>query len=267
MSDRTIDRHLLLISYYFAPTPSVGSVRAGGIAKFLPQFGWRVTVVTPGRPERSVPNSSIRETGDASLAANLKGWLGLSTDTALKDAWAASTRDTRARLRARVIEFVKGVVAVPDTYRGWVRHATTTARAVFREDPFDTVLTTSPPVSAHLVGRAVAKSCGVPWVADLRDLWSNDRNSTAPRWRRSIDRRIERRLLRDSSALVTVSEPLARELRVLHPRLPVHSILNGFDPDKRALAKGLTADFTLTHTGTFYQGRRDPTLLFEALAH
>src|SRR6185436_14814985 len=172
MSDRTTDRHLLLISYYFAPTPSVGSVRAGGIAKFLPEFGWRVTVVTPGRPERSVPNSSIRETGDASLAANLKGWLGLSTETALKDAWAASTRDTRARLRARVIEFVKGVVAVPDTYRGWVRHATTTARAVFREDPFDTVLTTSPPVSAHLVGRAVAKSCGVPWVADLRDLWS-----------------------------------------------------------------------------------------------
>ncbi len=191
MSERNTNRHLLLISYYFAPTPSVGSVRAGGIAKFLPQFGWRVTVVTPGRPERTL-HSSIRETRDASLAANVKGWLGLSSDTALKDAWAASTRDARARLRARTIDFVKGVIAVPDTHRGWVRHATTTARAVFRDDPFDAVLSTSPPVSAHLAGRAVAKSCGVPWVADLRDLWSSDRNSTAPRWRRSIDRRIER---------------------------------------------------------------------------
>src|SRR6516225_8730033 len=130
-------RHLLLISYYFAPTPSVGSIRAGGIAKFLSAFGWRVTVVTPARPERMHHESWIRETRDAGLAGTLKGWLGLSTVTALKDAWGASTRDTQARLRARTIDFIKGVVAMPDTQRGWVRHATTTARAVFRDDPFD----------------------------------------------------------------------------------------------------------------------------------
>jgi glycosyltransferase involved in cell wall biosynthesis len=112
----------------------------------------------------------------------------------------------------------------------------------------------------------VAHRSGLPWIADLRDLWSDDRNSLAPGWRRRLDRRLELRTFRGASALVTVSEPLARALRGLHPALPVRTILNGFDPEEVGLADRLTSDFTLTHTGTFYQGRRDPTLLFEALA-
>jgi hypothetical protein len=42
-------------------------------------------------------------------------------------------------------------------------------------------------------------------------------------------------------------------------------ILNGFDPGEVGLADRLTPDFTLTHTGTFYQGRAID-LLFAALA-
>jgi glycosyltransferase involved in cell wall biosynthesis len=104
-------------------------------------------------------------------------------------------------------------------------------------------------------------------VADLRDLWSQDHNSTAPGWRRRIDRLIERRTFRNAAALVTVSPPLAQDLGSLHAAVPVHSILNGFDPEETAVDHRPDPVFTLTHTGTFYQGRRDPTLLFEAVAN
>ena len=46
----------------------------------------------------------------------------------------------------------------------------------------------------------------------------------------------------------------------------MHTITNGFDPDDfRSQSRSLTEYFSLTHTGRLYEGKRDPTLLFEVL--
>lgn len=262
MSDRTV----LILTYHFPPTPSVGTVRMGGLTRYLPEFGWSTVVVTP-RAGRVDPPQWLVETGDADIAAAVKGRLGIRRDVALKDAVAGPGPPVqRARLRSWLIEQAKALVAIPDANRGWIRIAERAGLAALAERRCDALLTTSPPPSAHLAGRRVAVRSGLPWIADLRDLWSDDRNSLAPRWRRWIDRRLEARTLSRASTLVTVSEPLAEELRRLHPAIPARSVLNGYDPDEVGLAARLTPDLTLTHTGTFYQGRRDPTMLFEALA-
>lgn len=259
-------RRLLVLSYSFPPTPSVGSVRVGGLARYLPELGWEVTVVTPRRAGRGRVPGHVLETADADLGAGLKRLLGAPGDAALKDVISGTASPLARPSSARLVEVVKALVAIPDTNRGWIPIAARTAARRAAEERFDAILSTSPPPSAHLAARRVAARARLPWVADLRDLWSQDHNSTAPAWRRRLDRSLERRTFRGASALVTVSEPLARELRSLHPALPVRTILNGFDPEEVGLADGLTPDFTLTHTGTFYQGRRDPSLLFEALA-
>ncbi len=261
-------RRLLIVSYYYHPTPSVGSVRVGGLTKFLPEFGWQTTTITPRRRERVDPDGRVVETEDADLAVGLKRALGLRTDAALKDSISGGrSPSTGGGARSRMVDLVKSLVAVPDTNRGWIKIATGAAGRTLAQQPYDAILTTSPPPSVHLAGCRLAQSSGLPWVADLRDLWSLDHNSTAPLWRRRVDRVMERRVFRTASALVTVSEPLADDLRRLHPRLPVFSILNGFDPDESHVTEHLTSPFTLTHTGTFYQGRRDPTTLFKAVAH
>jgi glycosyltransferase involved in cell wall biosynthesis len=208
----------------------------------------------------------VLETADADLGAGLKRLLRVPGDAALKDAIAGTASPLARPRSARLVELVKALVAFPDTNRGWIPIAASAAEQRLVEERFDAVLSSSPPPSVHLAAHRVAARARLPWVADLRDLWSQDHNSTAPAWRRRLDRRLERRTFRGASALVTVSEPLARELRALHPALPVRAILNGFDPEEVGLATGLTPDFTLTHTGTFYQGRRDPSLLFETLA-
>ena len=38
---------LLLITFHYPPRPTIGSLRPGALAKYLPQFGWDVVVVTP----------------------------------------------------------------------------------------------------------------------------------------------------------------------------------------------------------------------------
>ena len=73
-------------------------------------------------------------------------------------------------------------------------------------------------------------------------------------------------LLSVANALVTVSKPWAEKLHHLHNGKPVWCIPNGFDPEEFIKSSAqLTRKFTITYTGTLYDGKRDPSLLFMAL--
>lgn len=260
-------RRVLIVCYYFPPTPSAGSVRMRGLVRYLPHWGWQATVVTPRREGRDLERWPVIESDDADMAAALKRRLGLRTDAALKDLIGGTARAPASgwRLRARMIDAVKGVIAVPDTNRGWIPLAVATARGALDAVPHDVLITSSPPPSAHVVGRRLVEDLDLPWVADLRDLWSDDRFSTAPAWRKALDRHLERRTFSHAAALVTVSEPLARDLSAFHPGHRVDTIVNGFDPELVNPGEELTPELTITHTGTLHQGRRDPTMLLEAV--
>ncbi len=260
-------RRVLLACYHFPPVASVGSVRVGALAKYLPRHGWDVTVVTPARTERADAGPDVVETPDSDRARRLKRLVGLRGDLALKDQVGAQAgpKSLSSRARAAAIEAAKAVVLFPDANRGWASIAVDAARQVAERTSFHAILTSSPPVSAHLAGARLSRELGIPWVADLRDLWTDDHNSRSPAWRKRFERLLERRTLGRAAALVTVSAPLAETLTPWYADLPVHTILNGFDPEHVGPAPRLDDRFTICHTGTFYQGRRDPTPLFEAL--
>lgn len=261
-------RRVLLLTYYFPPAPSVGGHRAAGLARYLPEFGWRPVVVTPRREGGPGFPAELVETGDADAAAAWKRRLGLRPDTALKDqlsAPASSPRPSR-RLLAGLIELVKGLSAFPDAHRGWIRLAAEAGARAAREQGVGVVLSTSPPGSAQVAGGRVKRDTGLPWLADLRDLWAGDPVQITPAWRRRLDRWIERRTLAAADALVTVSAPLAGDLAGRYPGREVHTVLNGFDPALFSDPPPLTTDFSITYTGNFYQGLRGPQLFLEALA-
>jgi glycosyltransferase involved in cell wall biosynthesis len=250
-------RRVCIACYWFPPVPSVGSIRVGALARRLPKYGWQPVIVTPAYTGRGDMGYPVHETADADVAVSMKRRAGMKDDLAMKDLVAAGS------FRSFAIEVGKALFAFPDSNRGWIRYA---VEAAVGAQPFDAVLTSSPPVSAHVAGRKISRRTGAAWIADLRDLWSQDHNSTAPPWRLAMDRRLERKTFRDADALVTVSDPLAGQLRSLHPDAGVHTILNGFDPDLAGLPVRLTDTFTITHTGTVYQGRRNPAPFLEALA-
>ena len=67
-----------------------------------------------------------------------------------------------ARLHARRL-------LVPDESVSWNLTAIPAAIRLVRRHAIDWVITTSPPVSVHLVGAAVQRATGARWLADLRD--------------------------------------------------------------------------------------------------
>ena len=133
---------------------------------------------------------------------------------------------------------------------------------IVKREGIDVVITTSPPLSLNLIGAAVKRLTGIPWVADQRDSLV-----------RNADRRFERTSVRaKEKALERVVELVANRRRRrrrglgvdrrrdshYEPAGPVRVIPNGSDFDDFAGLEYTPGDrFRITHTGSFF-GKRNP---------
>ena len=76
-------QRLLLITFHYAPRPTIGSIRPGALAKFLPQFGWEAVVVTPHVPSGPRPPARVIETPYHDVLEKWKTRIGLDPHRAL----------------------------------------------------------------------------------------------------------------------------------------------------------------------------------------
>ena len=259
-------RSILLISYFFPPTRDTGAQRPAAMAKYLARLGHRVTVLT------------TKAFGDGDAGPGLENIEVIRAD---------DLQAVRARRAGH--ERVDSLFD-SDTYSGkphplsyaihpeplrvaWGPFARRAALAAHRRAGFEAVISTSPPETAHLIGRALQRR-GVPWVADVRDAWTFE--PLRPHFplgaQRKLDERMERRLLGAADRVVCVSEPAAADLRergIADPAV----IANAWDPDGEpgpeavAAAAGLLeADRTsILYTGRFGSYGRDPKPLADAI--
>jgi Glycosyl transferase 4-like domain len=260
-------KRVLLIAYAYPPCPEIGAVRPAGLAKYLPRFGWEPTVLTVKLPGRRPTFARVVETGDEDVLQTWKIRFGLEGGRSLHEQLGlpvTQKRDSQL-MHTKVLLAMRYVLTFPDSTKGWIPFAMQGLEEIRKSTSVDAIVTTSPPVSAHLVGRKAKEMFGCPWIADLRDLWSQNLAQGNDLFR-MLERPVERKTLRDADALVSVSEPWADRLRECYPDKSVFSITNGFDADDfRPRVEPLTSKFTITYTGRLYEGKRDPTPLFEAI--
>jgi glycosyltransferase involved in cell wall biosynthesis len=253
-------RSILLVSYFFPPTRDTGARRPAALAKYLARLGHRVTVLTTtafaGGEEAGPPPGEIeviRATDLQTLRARLGG------AGRIDSLFDADTYSGKPHPLSYLV--------VPEPLRvAWAPFARRAAVRAHRERDFDAVITTSPPESAHLVGRALQRR-GVPWLADVRDAWTFE--PLRPRFplalQRRADERLERRLLGAAHAVVCVSEPAAEDLRSRRIADPT-VIANAWDPDDDPGPAAIEATaamldpgrFSLLYTGRFGSYGRDP---------
>jgi glycosyltransferase involved in cell wall biosynthesis len=255
--------NLLLVAYFYPPCRDTGAHRPAAMAKWLRRLGHRVTVLTTsayGRGDESVERDVVRSRDLQTLRARVHG---RDRVDALFD---SDTYSGRPHVLSRIV--VPEPLAV-----AWAPFARHDGLRLNARERFDCAITSSPPESAHLVGRALRRR-GVPWVADLRDGWTFEpiRPSFPTRAQRRLDEALERRWLRAADAGVCVSRPAAEDLRdrlELDPEL----IPNGWDPDLAPAGEGSDAVWrlldpgrvSLVYTGRFGSYGRDPTGLVRGL--
>lgn len=261
-------KRVLVVTYYFPPRPGVASLRLRGLAKYLPEHGWEPVILTAALPGTPEPDFRVIQTpypGD--ITACWKRRLGLAGDKGFQEQIGVprALRERKASFTTKIVNLLKAVIVYPDEQKGWYPFALEVGHDLLKRERFDALLSSSGPVTSHLVARELKARHRLPWIADIRDLWTQNHYYPYGPIRRAIERKLELRTLAAADALVTVSSPLAEELASLHRGKSVFAIPNGFDPDEIGSAP-LTEEFTITYTGLlYYEGKRDPAPLFRVL--
>jgi len=246
-------KRILMIAYHFPPLAgSSGIQRTLRFAKYLPEFGWEPLILTVH------PRAYERTSSD--LLSELP------SDTVIIRAPALDT--------ARHLSFggrYPGFLARPDRWISWLPGATLWGMAMIRRYRPDVIWSTYPIATAHLIGAALHKHSGLPWVADFRDPMAQDGYPADPRVWQSF-KQIEERTTREAT-LCTFTTP--GTVRLYSERYPQAAnrfkvIENGYDEETFA---GLTpggaplnpGKTTLLHSGIVYPSERDPTQFLQAI--
>jgi glycosyltransferase involved in cell wall biosynthesis len=238
------------------------------LAKYLPEFGWECVILTtaiPGNPDKLF---KIIQTDYTDVIQVWKRRLGLKPNEDAKKKLNISTTKNKRSLIDIILTYLVEIISYPDDRKGWKSFATNGAEDYFKHQRVDILLSSSAPVTSHFIAKDLKKKYKIPWVADLRDLWSDNHyfiltHGPLIHWFR---RRLEKKTLKSADAIVTVSPKWVDKLKVLHPNQKIMSITNGYDPDFLAgKSKPLTTKFTITYTGSIYTGAQDPSKLFVVL--
>jgi glycosyltransferase involved in cell wall biosynthesis len=152
----------------------------------------------------------------------------------------------------------------PDEYVAWARRSIDPLIRMIRRHRVDVLYSTFSPASNHWLGLMLKRQTGLPWVADFRDLWTDDYRYVEPsEQRREAHRRLEQTVLDTADAVVGVTP---RQTEILRGRVTnaadrFTTITNGFDPDDFADAASPchspTNEFVLAHVGRFDRWRVD----------
>jgi hypothetical protein len=257
---------VLIINHNYYPAEMAGTIRIRGLVKYLPRFGWSVKVLTSNdgflMGEAIPPEVLIAKSVSTSTA--IKAKLGLINEVRSP---AVNSSNTRGNvLGSKIWNLGEEVLTYPDPFHIWRGKALAKARELLDAgNTIDAIISSSPPIASHLVARDLKREYGIPWIAELRDLWSQCHYYKYSKVRNWMDSSLERRTLGLADAVVTVSEPWAEKLGHRLGR-KVYAISNGFDPDNLNPGVPLRPGFTITYTGGLVLGRlQDPAPLFRTL--
>jgi len=271
---KTLDRqqNVLLISFAFPPTGGPGVQRSAKFAKYLPEFGWRPIVWASG-PIESLPSDpslvdelpselAVHRHPDAHQAhgtnAGQVGVVGTGLWDRFKDRLnlGGPSADSAARH--------------PDEFFGWALTSVEPLMSLIHDRHVSVIYSTFSPASNHCLAMELKVRTGLPWVADFRDLWTDDYRYRAPSsaWR-AADHRLQKRILEIADAVIGVTP---RQTDILANHLFVEAakfgtITNGFDGDDFAEAvapRNADEDFVLAHIGRLDR-YRSPEALFGGL--
>lgn len=257
-------KRVLMICAAFPPTGGPGVQRTAKFAKYLPQFGWRPTVwTTQHLPPLPRDPSLLHDIPDAVDIHRFE------TPSAGGDDAGGHWRWRRLRQRAAAL-------TPPDYLAGWAKRSTAPLLRMIRRENIDAIYSTYSPPSCHVLAQRLKRHTQLPWVADFRDLWTDDYGYHAPGWRRWLDRRMETSFLGDADRIIAVSDGQRDILakRISGNREKVLTITNGFDPDDfegashdaaRHALHGPSNRFVLLFCGWFLSDRV-PSALPDALA-
>lgn len=264
-----MSRHFLYISYTFPPFQAGGSIRSKNFCKNLPALGWTPHVLTVRQQNAEETEESLRS--DLDLPAEVFIHRARSLDPlASKRTLKRSVREAK---KTKLLQFASASLLVPDRQILWLPFALLEARKIIKKYDCQLILSTFGPASNHLLGYILKQTTQLPWIADYRDLWYDNKNLFFPTpLHKYLHRYLENKVLSTADHVITVGDHLTQTmLPRISKSIKTTTITNGYDAELiqqiQLEAKPPTDSkriFRLVYAGAFYKNR-NPDVFFKAV--
>lgn len=258
-------KKVLLIAYQFPPRSAIGAQRPYGLARHLPKYGWEPIVLTANLPGKPPEGIKIIETDYKDVTNKIKSIIGFNPKKTMHDQLgiAVDKNHNLSIWKSNIIKLCKEIILFPDDQKGWNSYAYRAASQLMDTQKIDAIISTSPPVTSHLIARKLRQKYDVKWIADFRDPWSQKYINNKTSLMKYLERCQEIKTISYADILVSVTKPYVDKINKLHKDKEIFCITNGFDDEAfKEPVPELTSKFTITYTGYLYNGKRDPSILF-----
>jgi glycosyltransferase involved in cell wall biosynthesis len=265
-------KKLLIITYYFPPAGGPGVQRWLKFVKYLPEFNIQPIVYVPENPTYPIIDEGlVNEISDKVVVLKNKIWepYQLASVFSKKKTRKISSgifpHQKKQTFLDKTFLWVRGNLFIPDARVFWVKPSVSYLEKYIRENNIDTIVTSGPPHSLHLIGLELKQKLNVKWFADFRDPWTTIGYHKALRlsdYAAKKHKNLEHKVLNSADTIIVTSKTTKTEFQAITDK-PISVITNGYDVEN-VEKQTLDSKFTLAHIGSFLSDR-NPAFLWECL--
>jgi len=267
-----MSKKVLIITYYWPPAGGPGVQRWLKFVKYLPEFGVEPIVYCPENPSYPLLDDNlVKEVSEEVTILKQPifepyQWASLFSKKKTKTIASGLINTKKQSFVEKLLLYIRGNFFIPDARKFWVKPSVKYLSKYIEENAIETIITTGPPHSLHLIGLEIKKQLNINWIADFRDPWTtigyHDKMklSTASQQKHKL---FEKEVLQTADTILVTSPSTKTEFEAITDK-PITVITNGFD-DVTLKSLSLDTKFTLSHIGSLLTGR-NPKVLWDSLA-
>lgn len=269
---KTETKKILIITYYWPPAGGPGVQRWLKFVKYLPEFNIQPIVYIPENPTYPIIDEGLQsEVSEKAIILKNKIFepYGLASffgkNKTKKISSGIIPNQKKQSFLEKTLLWVRGNLFIPDARFLWVKPSVTYLKKYIEENNIDTIVTSGPPHSLHLIGLQLKKELNVKWFADFRDPWTTIGYHKALKLSSYANKKhkaLEKLVLTSADTIIVTSKTTKTEFQAITSK-PIEVITNGYDIEKIE-KKSLDEKFTLAHIGSFLS-ERNPRILWQAL--
>jgi len=264
---------VLIITYYWPPAGGPGVQRWLKFVKYLSEFGIEPIVYCPENPNYPIMDQSLVNEIPKNitiLKQPINEPYGLaslfSKGSAKKISSGVIPKAKKQSFIEKAMLYVRGNYFIPDARKNWVTPSVSYLSEYIKKHQIETIITTGPPHSLHLIGLQLKAKLGVKWLADFRDPWTTigyhkDLKLTDSSKAKHLD--LEQKVLNTADQIIVTSNHTKNEFQT-KTKQPISVITNGYDAHK-VRVEGKDVQFTLSHIGSLLS-ERNPVVLWNVLS-
>lgn len=266
-------KRVLIITYYWPPAGGPGVQRWLKFVKYLPDFNIEPIVYIPENPSYPLLDESLNAevSKDVTIIKSpikepykLAGLFSKKSSKTISKGIIAEEK--KQSIIEKVLLYARGNYFIPDARKSWVKPSVDFLSEYIQKEQIETIITTGPPHSLHLIGLQLKERLGVKWVADFRDPWTTIGYHKQLRLTESSKAKhkvLEKQVLTTADQIIVTSFITKKEFQQI-TKQPIEVITNGYDNESVDKFE-MDSKFTMSHIGSLLS-KRNPENLWKVLS-